>query len=242
MVSSEQRKRASCTLRADWLSFSFENTVWRIFWKILPSKNIAEILIRSELMAKMLVQHAVSHLQESSFSRNVLRELLSGKPEGRLKACLMLTFYPKMKYCVPTQALRITLDLFFLMWNHISSRCSNSRSLKSMGFTWQLRKTPEERNHEFFTWGEKFPVFLLASSLDAAILPLLLAFILTEYAMAQISAIFRKEVEQMITVLGHGPSALYSLRNCIAAYKSATLKSGLKSACILTTSLGQHYY
>lgn len=28
---------------------------------------------------------------------------------------------------------------------------------------------------------KKFPVFLLASSLDAAILPLLLAFILTEY-------------------------------------------------------------
>lgn len=63
----------------------------------------------------MLVQHAVSHLQESSYSRNVLRELLSGKPEGRLKAYLMLTFYPKTKYCVPTQALRITLDLFFLM-------------------------------------------------------------------------------------------------------------------------------
>lgn len=76
-------------------------------------KNITEILIRSELMAKMLVQHAVSYLQESSVSRNVLRELSSGRPDGRLKAYLTLTFYPETQNCVPTHALRITLDFFF---------------------------------------------------------------------------------------------------------------------------------
>lgn len=86
-------------------------------------------------------------------------------------------------------------------------------------------------------------MFLLASSVDATILPLLLAFILTDYAKAQISAIFHKAVEQMHNCFGgHGPSVLYSLHNCIAAYKSAMLKSGLKSACVPTTSLGQHYY
>lgn len=47
-----------------------------------------------------------------------------------------------------------------------------------------------------------FPMFLLASSLDATVLPLLLAFIQTGYKKAQVSAIFHEAVEQMHTCFG----------------------------------------
>lgn len=82
--------------------------------------------------------------------------------------------------------------------------------------------------------GEKimFPMFLLASSLDATVLPLLVAFIQTGYMKAQFKCNFSWTNARLFQATS--PSALHSLYNCIAAYKSTVLRSALKSACTST--------